>query len=149
MSRAFVREDDTATGDAERPPVAPHRITPSGLQALQARRLALEGAEGMEAENERSRLDALIQVADVVPALTVPPETARFGARVVAVDEDDEELAVTLVGEHEADPAAGKINYLSPLGRALIGAAIGDTVIWQRPAGARGLEIIDLTLPSA
>ena len=149
MSRAFVREDDTATGDTERPPVAPHRITPGGLQALHDRRMALEGVEGMEAENERARLDALIQVADVVPALTAPPQTARFGARVVTVDEDDEEMVITLVGEHEADPSAGKINYQSPLGRALIGAAIGDTVIWHRPAGARGLEIIDLALPPA
>lgn len=147
MSRAFVREDDTATGDTERPPVAPHRITPAGLNMLRARRAALDGAPGIEAENERARLDALILAAEVVPALVTPPLTACFGARVVTLDEDDVEMAVTLVGEHEADPAGGRINFQSPLGRALIGAAVGDTVVWRRPAGPRGLEVIGLTLP--
>lgn len=147
MSRAFVREDDTAAGDAERPPVGPHRITPAGLAMLKDRRSALEGGAGIEAENERARLDALIQAAEVVPALAAPPDTACFGARVVIADEDDEEMAVVLVGEHEADPAVGRVSYQSPLGRALIGAAVGDTVTWRRPAGARVLEIIDLTLP--
>ena len=37
--------------------------------------------------------------------------------------------------------AAGRISWASPLARAMIGARVGDTVKWQRPAGATEVEI--------
>ncbi|TDP49194.1 GreA/GreB family elongation factor [Zavarzinia compransoris] len=147
MSRAFVREDDTATAEAERPAVAPHRITRAGDEALAARRRALDGVEGQEAAHERQRLDALRAAADVVPPLAAVPARVCFGARVSVADEDDAHLTVDIVGEHEADPALGRVSYLSPLGRALVGAGVGDVVVWRRPAGPRRLEVIAIALP--
>ncbi|MNN83694.1 Transcription elongation factor GreA [compost metagenome] len=47
-----------------------------------------------------------------------------------------------LVGEDQADAPAGLINWGSPLGRALLGAQLGDEVLWQRPAGDQLIEII-------
>lgn len=147
MSRAFVKEDDTATAEVERPLVAPHRISPRGLAALQARRAALTGQEGQEAANERARLDAVITAAEIVPALTAVPATACFGAVVGVADEEGAEFSVTLVGEHEAEPATWHLSCSSPLGRALLGAAIGDIVTWSRPSGRRDLEVVSLSLP--
>jgi transcription elongation GreA/GreB family factor len=46
-----------------------------------------------------------------------------------------------IVGEDEADPAAGRISYVSPLARALVGAAIGDVV---SVAGGE-VEVIDVS----
>ena len=48
------------------------------------------------------------------------PERTRvwFGATVNLVDEDDQERIVTLVGEDETDPSAGRIAWSSPIGRA-------------------------------
>ena len=41
------------------------------------------------------------------------------------------ERAVTIVGHDEADPAAGRIAFTAPLGRALMGAEAGDMVTFQ------------------
>jgi transcription elongation GreA/GreB family factor len=48
------------------------------------------------------------------------------------------------VGEDEADAAAGKISWVSPLARTLMGASVGDTVTWKRPAGDLELEIVSI-----
>lgn len=147
MSRAFVREDDIGSAEVERPAVAPHPISPRGLAALIARRESLAAQEGQEAANEKARLDAVIAAAEVVPALTAPPAAACFGTVVGVVDEDDREFAATLVGEHEADPARYLISCTSPLGRALLGARVGDVVAWMRPSGRIDLEVVSLSLP--
>lgn len=48
---------------------------------------------------------------------------------------------VTLVYPHEADPAAGRISVLAPLGTALLGYRTGDEVEWLMPGGVRRLRI--------
>lgn len=50
----------------------------------------------------------------------------------------------TIVGEWEADPAAKKISHDSPLGKALIGKAIGDSVDVEAPAGKITYVIKDI-----
>jgi transcription elongation GreA/GreB family factor len=40
--------------------------------------------------------------------------------------------------------ATGKVSWQSPLARALIGARVGDTVRWKRPAGDTELEILEI-----
>jgi transcription elongation factor GreB len=42
----------------------------------------------------------------------------------------------------EADPALGKVAFLSPIAKALLGAAVGDTVNVRKPGGAERLEIV-------
>jgi transcription elongation GreA/GreB family factor len=69
-------------------------------------------------------------------------EKVQIGSRVTFADEHDNEQRVQLVGEDQADAAAGLINWGSPLGRALLGAQLGDEVLWQRPAGDQLIEII-------
>ena len=54
---------------------------------------------------------------------------------------DGKEMKRTLVGEGEADPSSGKILATSPIGQALIGKEVGDTVTAQLPAGPMDLEI--------
>lgn len=51
-----------------------------------------------------------------------------FGATVTYIREDGSELTVQLVGIDEADMAKGKINWQSPVGRALMRAKVGDEV---------------------
>ncbi len=53
----------------------------------------------------------------------------------------DEERRFAIVGEDEADPAIGKISWVSPLAKALTGAVVGDSVVWKRPAGDKALEV--------
>jgi len=47
-----------------------------------------------------------------------------------------------LVGEDQADAGAGLINWGSPLGRALLGAQVGDEVLWKRPVGDQLIEVL-------
>ena len=77
------------------------------------------------------------------------PDRAKvfFGATVTLVDEDDRERTVTLVGEDETDPAAGRIAWTSPIGRAIRGAAVGNVRRVALPAGERELEIVAIAYP--
>ena len=77
------------------------------------------------------------------------PERARvwFGATVTLVDEEDKARTVTLVGEDETDPSAGRIAWSSPVGRAIRGATVGETRRVTLPAGERELEIVAIDYP--
>jgi transcription elongation factor GreB len=74
-------------------------------------------------------------------------EQVFFGARVTYIREDESEVTVRLVGVDEADFNAGKINWLSPVGKALLKAKVGDEVIAQTANGPEVLEIIDIAYP--
>ena len=66
------------------------------------------------------------------------PEAVRFGCTVTFEREDGSRQTYRIVGEDEADPAAGSVSYISPLARSLLGKAVGETAIL---AGAE-VEII-------
>lgn len=76
----------------------------------------------------------------VTPALST--EKVQIGSWVTFADEDDHQQRVQLVGEDQADAANGLINWGSPLGRALLGAQLGDEVMWKRPAGDQVIEVV-------
>jgi transcription elongation factor GreB len=71
----------------------------------------------------------------------------HFGARVKAEDAQGAEHVFSIVGEDETDVARGRVSWQSPLARALIGSRVGDTVTWNRPAGATTLEILGIEYP--
>ena len=64
---------------------------------------------------------------------------------VMEVDFEDEPESYHIVGVHEADPGNGRISNESPIGRALLGAKLGDTVIAQVPAGEVRMIIKQIT----
>jgi len=76
-----------------------------------------------------------------------PRDEVHFGATVKAETDNGEVREFTIVGEDEADVATGKVSWLSPLAKALIGARKGDTVKWRRPAGDTDLEIVAIHYP--
>lgn len=67
-----------------------------------------------------------------------------FGATVTYVDENDVETTVKLVGVDEADMDHGKINWVSPVARALMKAAVGDSVDVRTVNGIQSIEVIDI-----
>jgi transcription elongation GreA/GreB family factor len=69
----------------------------------------------------------------------------HFGATVRAEDAEGRVHRFKIVGEDEADVATGKVSWVSPLAKALIGARVGDTVKWRRPAGEVELEILEIS----
>ncbi len=70
-----------------------------------------------------------------------------FGARVTYAKEDDTELTVMLVGVDEADLEKGKINWQSPVGRALMKASVGDVVRVRESQNAEMIEVLSITYP--
>lgn len=74
-----------------------------------------------------------------------------FGARVTYMREDDTQITVHLVDVDEADFDAktgqGKINWLSPVGKALMKAQVGDEVKLRTDSGEEFLEIIQIDYP--
>lgn len=71
-----------------------------------------------------------------------------FGATVTYVNDRDEEVTITILGQDEADLARGSISWLSPVARALMKAQVGDVVKVQTPQGADHLEILAISYPS-
>lgn len=70
-----------------------------------------------------------------------------FGAQVTYAREDDSEVTVRLVGVDEADFAIGKINWQSPVGKALLKAQVGDTVRVRTDEKVEEIEILDISYP--
>ena len=76
----------------------------------------------------------------------IPHDRVGLGSTVVVLDvKRDEEISYNLVTVEEADAANGKISTTSPIGRALLGKEVGDTVKVQSPGGVKELEILKLT----
>jgi transcription elongation factor GreB len=76
-------------------------------------------------------------------------DQVRFGATVELADEDDNRRTVTIVGDEEADAAAGRIGWSAPLVRAVIGARVGDERIVRLPSGEKSYEVVAISYPSA
>lgn len=87
------------------------------------------------------RLD-VVEVVDPVRQQGI--QQVFFGATVTYVREDDTELTVTLVGIDEADMTEGKINWQSPVARALMKARIGDTVRVRTDHGMEMIEVLKI-----
>lgn len=88
-------------------------------------------------------LEDILSRADVIDVSKLSGETIKFGAIVTLVDEDtDEKKKYQIVGDLEADAKNGRISISSPIARALIGKAKGDTVEVATPGGARSYEIL-------
>ena len=68
-----------------------------------------------------------------------------FGATVTYVDEQNKEHTVTLVGVDEADVSKGKVNWLSPVGRALMKAKVGDEVTVRIGEAREMLEVLKIS----
>jgi transcription elongation factor GreB len=86
-------------------------------------------------------------------AEVVDPETPRtgqaatrafFGATVRYANAAGVERVVSIVGADEVDLGRNHISWLSPLGRALLKSAAGDSVVLQAPAGTEYLDVLEV-----
>ncbi len=144
MAVAFTREEDLETRASDLPdrPISPHPnlVTQSGLdlieQALAEARAAYAAAQTDSVSADRTAMaratrDLRYWSARRASAQLTEPaaegDTVQFGRTVDIEREDGRSQTFRIVGEDEADPAAGSISYVSPLARALMGKSVGDT----------------------
>jgi len=154
MSRAFVKESDSVEPLPEIPVSEhPNWTTPAGLRRQQQRldelrdaakqpSLAQDDAALQTIAREQRWIEARIASANVVDPAQQPHGRVAFGASVDVVDEHGTEATYRIVGEDEADAEHGSVSWLSPLAKAVIGAKVGDEVLWRRPAGDLRIEIL-------
>ena len=103
-------------------------------------------AKSAQAENEAqiAELEMKIRNAKVIKK-EVDLETVQIGNIVKVHDiEFNEDISYTIVGSTEVSISENKISNESPLGKALIGSKIGDTVEVNAPAGIIKYKILDL-----
>ncbi len=93
----------------------------------------------LDAQSGRfDRLEAELARATVVPRAEIPRDVVTMNSRVLFEDETTgERREVTLVYPHEADIDAGKISVTVPVGSALLGLRVGQSIDWELPSGAK------------
>lgn len=97
-------------------------------------------------EGRISEIEDVIARADIIDVSKLKGgKVIKFGATVKLADEDtEEEVRYQIVGPFEADLAKHRISITAPLGRALIGKTVGDTVEVQTPSGTKSYEIMQV-----
>lgn len=114
-------------------PALPPLILDSGQLAL------LMGAVRLAAQHSPEIADVLadeIDRADVRPSEQVPASVIRIGSWVTYQDLDHGSIrTIQLVSPGDAHPAQQKYSVLSPIGAALIGLSVGQTMPWSLSDG--------------
>jgi transcription elongation factor GreA len=152
----------------------PVYVTPEGLEKMKAelqelveeKRPALaerlrfaikqgdlsENADYQQAKEEQGFLEGKIldlqqkiRNAEIIDASGGAKGEVVLGAHVTVKERGFEPETYHVVGSTETNPGSGKISYESPLGRALLGHKVGDTVEVKAPAGTLEFEIVEIT----
>ncbi len=157
MSVAFTREEDSEAAAADLPdrPVSKHAnlVTHEGLArldaALEAARAAYAAAKAGDVSADRTamaratrdlRYYAARRASAQLTETPAAPTRVAFGCTVRFEREDGRAQQFRIVGEDEADPAAGSISWVSPLAQALLGKGAGETAL----LAGREIEIVGI-----
>ena len=111
-----------------------------------------ENAEYEDAKNEQAivegriqELKRILQISRILQDEDIPVDTAGIGSIVKIIDLDtDDEWEFTMVGFVESDPDNDKISDESPIGMALFGKKIGDSVDVTVPDGQVRYKIVNI-----
>lgn len=158
------------------PPGTPNYVTPQGLDLLRRELQELEqqrsqASTNHEEEAERRRQLAIIQgrinalnqkiaSAKVIDPRQQPTDEVRFGAtvklrsRVAKADrrpirQAPGERTFTIVGVDEASVAEGRVAFVAPIARAVLGASLGQTVSLRLGRHEEELEVMEIDYEGA
>ncbi len=101
--------------------------------------------EQRDIEARVEEIEAILKNAEVVDEDEVDLDTISIGCRIRILDKElKEELEYKLVGSTEASSLKGKISNESPVGKALIGHKVGDTVTVETQVGNLKYKILEI-----
>ena len=101
--------------------------------------------EQRKIETRIEELEELIKNAEVVAGGRGKPRKINVGCKVKVLDKEfNEETEFSIVGSTEANSLEGRISNESPVGQALLGAAVGDTVDVQTPNGVCQYKVLQI-----
>jgi len=165
-----ARTTRAAVAKPEPPRPDPTYMSPSGLERLQAELADLrdvqrpavvarikaarelgdlrENADYDAARREQSFIEGRVQAIEAIlrNAHVVDDETVHeviIGSTVI-LERDGEPIEYRIVGSSEANPAEGRISYVSPIGQALLGRRAGDDVVVKAPSGDRHYRVAEV-----
>ncbi len=95
-------------------------------------------------EGRIQELEYLLKYAEIIDNEKTSNHVVTVGSTVTIQEDNEEPETYYIVGSKEADPRNGRISNESPIGKALIGAKIGDTVTVETPAGAIHFHILKI-----
>ena len=101
--------------------------------------------EQRDIEARIEELEEILKNAEVVVEEEADLDKVSIGCSVKILDcEFDEELEYKIVGSTEANSLKGKISNESPVGKALLGKQVGDTVTVETPAGEFSYKVLSI-----
>ena len=110
-----------------------------------------ENAEYDAAKDEQRDIEARIEEiekilknAEVIVEDEVDLDKISVGCLVQVYDEFEEEMEFKIVGSSEANSLQGKISNESPVGKALIGAKVGDEITVEAEAGLMKYKVLGI-----
>lgn len=112
-----------------------------------------ENAEYHAAREEQGHIEDRINILEnlfsdvnIVDPTKLSGDIVMFSGTVTIINEDtDEKSTYQLVNEYEAELDEGRISYTSPIGRALIGKEVGESINVLTPSGDKYYEILEVT----
>jgi regulator of nucleoside diphosphate kinase len=115
----------------------------SDADRARLRRLVLAGGLGYRYDRDALHaLQAALGRAQVVAAPDLPRGVVTLDVPIAAVAMDTGEVVATRVTlPADARMAPGAVSVLAPLGRALLGTRVGETVAWRTPDGVRRARV--------
>ena len=133
-----------------------HILTSKGMQALEdelqdlkvvrGKEIAQKIKEAREQGDLSENAEKIIKNAEVIDESAYDKDTVSIGSTIKFYDEEfDEELEYRIVGSTESDILKGLISNESPLGKALIGAKVGETVQVESPDGFSRYKILEIS----
>jgi len=146
MSRAFVKEDVDLPERSGRkrsgsglPPGATNYITARGAKRL---RNELQKLRATNAASERViELEQILASVHVVDPPDAPSNSVTFGATVTVKDKKGATETFTIVGVDELDFERDGVSWISPLGKALVNADVGN---WIKVDDGRSAKIMKI-----
>ncbi len=147
MSRAFIREDVDPPERFRRPrsssglpPGATNYITSSGAARLREELAKLRNAAG----NGSERIAELERILASVSVVELPGEVGNdvsFGARVTVRDASGQLQTYRIVGVEELDFDPEAVSWISPTGRSLLAAELGQHVTLPQIGTAKIVKV--------
>jgi transcription elongation factor GreB len=164
MSRGFVKEGDQEeipilTPRAYLPDGVTNYVTQAGMdELLDEKQMLLNEIENLDMTNENERriasnhlnaklklLNERILTAEIIDLEKQSPDEVWFGATVILkIDNETKLQKYQIVGVDEANVSQGKISFISPLAKILIGKEVGEKAILKLANGKRTYEIMEI-----
>ena len=122
-----------------RPNIVVSSLDMERLEAL------IDSLPAAQADNCANLLEELSR-ADMVEPQEIPPDVVTMNSRVrFVLDGQAEEFDMQLAYPKDVNGAADKLSVLTPVGNALLGLKVGDSIEWKRPdGGAFQVRVLDI-----